>query len=120
EIPSTEICAFFLLRFPGTPVEAQTSIARQAREEARHAKAIYKLLKDEGGHLGEYPTTCELWNHVRNVKTLSAGVAIEQVVEEGFGLGHDYFLADLYAKLGRSDLAEFQTWIQADEINHAR
>jgi uncharacterized ferritin-like protein (DUF455 family) len=120
EIPAAEACAAMLLRFADAPEGAQTALARQVWDEGRHAAVVLAKLLQEPTRHERYPINFRIWTNVYGAPTLAQALCIEQVIGEGFGLGNDLFLAARYRRLGRADLAEMQSWIHVDEVNHAR
>lgn len=120
EIPSAEACAAMLVRFADAPDGAQSALARQVWDEGRHAAVVLAKLLQETTREKRYPINFHIWTSAYSATTLAEALCIEQVIGEGFGLGNDLFLAARYRRLKRTDLAEMQSWIHADEVNHAR
>ncbi|HXH90280.1 MAG TPA: DUF455 family protein [Thermoanaerobaculia bacterium] len=120
EIPAAEACAAMLVRFADAPEGAQNALARQVSDEGRHAAVVLAKLLQEATRKKQYPINFSIWSNAYGATTLAEAFCIEQVIGEGFGLGNDLFMAARYRRLKRTDLAEMQSWIHADEVNHAR
>lgn len=120
EIAAAEACAAMLIRFADAPEGAQSALARQVWDEGRHAAVLLAKLLDETTRKKRYPINFRIWTNAYSARTLAEALCIEQVIGEAFGLGNDLFLAAKYRRLQRADLADMQSWIHADEVNHAR
>ena len=55
EMTSVDMAAVCVAEFPDAPWGLRMELARQAWDEARHVRVLYRRLKEMGGFKGEFP-----------------------------------------------------------------
>jgi uncharacterized ferritin-like protein (DUF455 family) len=117
EISTIEVCAHNIVDSHPLPVHFLYDMAKQASDEARHARACVELVLRHGGALGQFESDVGLWQATRD-KRLALRLAIHQRAGETVGVNAARFFADQYALTGEDELFNVQELIYHDEIAH--
>jgi hypothetical protein len=120
ECGAIEIAAQCLADFPDAPWELRLLLARQCWDESRHVAALYRRLKEIGGHKGEFPISNFEWSVTCMQDTLAARLALQN---RTFEAGELDLLGQLPAKwraIGDERTAQVLETILPDEIQHVR
>jgi uncharacterized ferritin-like protein (DUF455 family) len=120
EMGALEIAAQCLADFPGSPWELRMQLARQAFDESRHVRALYRRLRQLGGRKGEFPIGNFEWAVTNMCDTLAARLAIQNRTFEAGQMDLLGGLRKIWRSLGDETTAEVLEHILADEINHVR
>src|SRR2546429_1083519 len=88
EMTSVDMAAACVAEFPDAPWELRMELARQAWDEARHVRVLYRRLCELGGHKGEFPISTLEWNVTCAVDNLPGRIAIQnRTLEAGAKIG---------------------------------
>jgi len=120
ETGAIEIAAQCLADFPEAPWELRMHLARQCWDESRHVAALYRRLREIGGHKGEFPISNFEWSVTCMLDSLAARLALQN---RTFEAGELDLLGQLPAKwreVGDEETAEVLESILSDEITHVR
>jgi uncharacterized ferritin-like protein (DUF455 family) len=120
EMGALEIAAQCLADFPESPWELRMQLARQASDESRHVRALYRRLLQLGGRKGEFPIGNFEWAVTNMCDTLAARLAIQNRTFEAGQMDLLGGLRKIWRSLGDETTAEVLEHILADEINHVR
>ena len=120
EMGALEIAAQCLADFPEAPWELRMQLARQAFDESRHVRALYRRLGQLGGHKGEFPIGNFEWAVTNMCDTLAARLAIQNRTFEAGQMDLLGALRQIWRSVGDETTAEVLEHILADEINHVR
>jgi hypothetical protein len=120
ETVALEIAAQCLVDFVDAPWELRMQLARQASDEARHARSLYQRLRELGGYKGEFPVANFEWGVTGLIDNLPGRLAVQN---RTFEAGLIDLLGGLRAKwreAGDERTADLLDSILADEIAHVR
>jgi uncharacterized ferritin-like protein (DUF455 family) len=117
EIATIEVCAHNIVDSDPLPVGFLHDMAKQASDEARHARACVELVLRHGGQLGQFESDDGLWQATREER-LILRLAIQQRAGEAVGVNAARFFADQYALMGEEELFNVQELVYHDEISH--
>jgi uncharacterized ferritin-like protein (DUF455 family) len=120
EAGAMEIAAQCLVDFPDAPWELRMRIARQAADEARHAMALYRRLRELGGRQGEFPVSNYEWGITGMLDNLPARLAVENRTFEAGLIDLLGSLRSSWRAAGDHRTADLLDGILADEITHVR
>ena len=120
EMGALEIAAQCLADFPDSPWELRMQLARQAFDESRHVRALYRRLRQLGGYKGEFPIGNFEWAITNMCDTLAARLAIQNRTFEAGQMDLLGSLRKIWRSVGDDTTAEVLEHILADEINHVR
>lgn len=120
EMGALEIAAQCLADFPDSPWELRMQLARQAFDESRHVRALYRRLQQLGGRKGEFPIGNFEWAITNVCDTLAARLAIQNRTFEAGQMDLLGTLRKIWRSVGDETTAEVLEHILADEINHVR
>jgi uncharacterized ferritin-like protein (DUF455 family) len=95
-------------------------LARQAWDESRHVRALYRRLKELGGHKGEFPITTLEWDMTCAVDNLVGRIAIQNRTLEAGAMDVMGGLSQNLRKVGDNDTADTLDAINTDEVQHVR
>ena len=95
-------------------------LARQAWDEARHVRALYRRLREMGGHKGEFPISTLEWNVTCAVDNLVGRIAIQNRTLEAGAMDIMGGLAQTLRKVGDDTTADTLDAINTDEVQHVR
>jgi hypothetical protein len=120
EITAAEICAAIPLLFPALAPELDAVLALQTYDEGRHSRQLLDALRRHGAEHSPQPKTdLHIWQNMRFGGSLAEAICIEQILGEGYSIGTDLCLADMFEERGYPDLAEVHRSVHADEFMHA-
>ena len=77
EMTSVDMAACCVAEFPDAPWDLRMELARQAWDEARHVRVLYRRLKELGGFKGEFPISTLEWNITCAVDNLIGRIVIQ-------------------------------------------
>jgi len=120
ELGALEIASQCLVDFPDTPWPLRMQLARQASDEARHARALQRRLVEIGGRKGQFPIANFEWGVTGMIDNLPGRLAVQN---RTFEAGLIDLLGGLRARwreAGDEQTAELLDAILADEIAHVR
>lgn len=120
EVQSLEIAAQSLVDFPDAPWELRLQWARQAWDEARHARLVARQLAAQGGRPGEFPVINYDWGVACALPTYAARLAVQNRTVEAGEMDLLRALRDSWEEAGDADTAATMDGILADEIQHVR
>ena len=120
EMGALEIAAQCLADFPDSPWELRMQLARQAFDESRHVRALYRRLRQLGGRKGEFPIGNFEWAITNMCDTLAARLAIQNRTFVAGQMDLLGTLRKIWRSVGDEATAEVLEHILADEINHVR
>ena len=120
EMQSIEIAAQCLVDFPEAPWELRLELARQCWDESRHARLLYRRLKEIGGRKGEFPVMHFEWSMTCMQDSLAARLAIQNRMIEGGEMDILRQQAQQWREEGDIETAEVVEGILSDEIHHVR
>ena len=120
EMQSIEIAAQCLVDFPEAPWDLRMDLARQCWDESRHARVLYRRLKEIGGRKGEFPVMHFEWSMACMQDSLAARLAIQNRVIEGGEMDILRQQAQQWRDEGDTETAEVVEGILSDEIHHVR
>lgn len=120
ETGALEIAAQCLADFPDAPWELRMQLARQAFDESRHVRALYRRLRQLGGRKGEFPVGNFEWAVTNMCDTLVGRLAIQNRTFEAGQMDLLGGLRNIWRSLGDETTTEVLEHILADEINHVR
>ena len=105
EVNVLENAARNLTDFADADWEIRMWLARQCADEARHALAYQRLLRDRGGAYGDYPVMNFQYMAIGAIPTLIGRLAVQNRTFEADGLDAAVFGAAEARKLGDAPLA---------------
>ena len=120
EMGALEIAAQCLADFPESPWELRMQLARQAFDESRHVRALYRRLRQLGGYKGEFPIGNFEWAVTNMCDTLAARLAIQNRTFEAGQMDLLGALRQIWRSVGDETTADVLEHILADEVNHVR
>jgi uncharacterized ferritin-like protein (DUF455 family) len=119
EVPAAEVCARNIAEYGAQmPLQFTLDMARQVHDEARHAVMARDMLAKRRGRLGEFPYRNFVWTLYAQGRDLSEKIVIEQLIGEGNGLDMSEHCMDLFRARGMSDMHDYYSFLQMDEVNH--
>jgi len=120
EITAAEICAAIPLLYTDLPPALDLVLALQTYDEGRHTRQLLEALRRHGAD-DRARMTCEvrIWDNMRMGRSLVEAICIEQILGEGYSIGTDLCLAQMFEDMGYPDLAEVHRSVHADEFMHA-
>src|SRR5260370_16826760 len=118
EMGALEIAAQCLADFPESPWELRMQLARQAADESRHVRALYRRLLQLGGRKGEFPIGNFEWAVTNMCDTVAGRLAIQNRTFEAGQMDLLGGLREIWRSAGDETTAEGLEHILADEINH--
>jgi len=120
ETGALEIAAQCLADFPEAPWDLRMQLARQAFDESRHVRALYRRLRQLGGRKGEFPIGNFEWAVTNMCDTLAARLAIQNRTFEAGQMDLLGGLHKIWRSIGDETTAEILEHILVDEVNHVR
>jgi uncharacterized ferritin-like protein (DUF455 family) len=120
EMQSLEMAAQSLADFPDEPWDLRMSLARQCWDETRHARLLYRRLREIGGRKGEFPVMNYEWSITCMMESISARLAIQNRTFEGGEIDLLRHLVKMWRQEGDETTADLLDGILADEIQHVR
>ena len=120
ELSACEIYAMMLLRFSPLPLDCEYSLAKQCRDEGRHALLLLSILDEEQIDINKYPKHFGLWTRVFNEDTFVKCLTSQAVIGEGYSLGNDIDIRNRYLNINKPNFAKIFDHIYIDEIQHVK
>jgi uncharacterized ferritin-like protein (DUF455 family) len=120
EMQSLEMSAQSLADFPDAPWDVRMGLARQCWDETRHARMLYRRLRDIGGRRGEFPVMNFEWSITCMMDSLSARLALQNRTFEGGEIDLLRHMVGQWREAGDEATANLLDGILADEIQHVR
>jgi uncharacterized ferritin-like protein (DUF455 family) len=129
EYTTLELASRSMYEHPDMPPAFFQHLARQASDEARHARAIEDLAQKFGVNYGEYPIyTLTYDGYYEYIPAVEPGskrelcwrLLVRGTIDEGLALDDFMYQARRREYLGQTELAELFRYLLADELFHAR
>src|SRR5580704_14582200 len=120
EMTSVDMAAICVAEFPDAPWGLRMELARQAWDEARHVRVLYRRLKELGGYKGEFPVSTLEFDMTCAVDNLVGRIAIQNRTLEAGAMDVIGGLALNFRSLGDDRTADMLDGINVDEIQHVR
>jgi uncharacterized ferritin-like protein (DUF455 family) len=120
EMTSVDMAAACVAEFPDAPWELRMELARQAWDESRHVRALYRRLRELGGFKGEFPISTLEWNVTCAVDNLPGRIAIQNRTLEAGAMDVMGGLSQALRAAGDATTAELLDGINTDEVQHVR
>jgi uncharacterized ferritin-like protein (DUF455 family) len=120
EMTSVDMAAACVAEFPDAPWGLRLELARQAWDEARHVRVLYRRVKEMGGFKGEFPITTLEWDITSAVDNVVGRITIQNRTLEAGAMDVIGGLAQNYRKVGDDRTADMLDGINVDEIQHVR
>jgi uncharacterized ferritin-like protein (DUF455 family) len=95
-------------------------LARQAWDEARHVRVLYRRLKELGGYKGEFPITTLEWDITCACDNLVGRITIQNRTLEAGAMDVIGGITQTMRAAGDEITAEILDGINTDEIQHVR
>lgn len=119
EIPTIEMCCSLIVEEAGMPLDFAADMARQAWDEARHARMFWDRLLEVGGRPEDHPASTSLWRMCRG-RPLAVRLAIHQCCGEWIGVDGAAWYQEAAKAAGDSDTAALFEAVMCDEMGHVR
>lgn len=94
-------------------------LGTQVWDEARHAVAFHRRLRELGGTIGEFPIEINLWRLTVD-RPMALRLAVHQRLGEWLGVDAALSWSGRLRDMGDEQNARILEFIMADEINHVR
>jgi uncharacterized ferritin-like protein (DUF455 family) len=120
EMTSVDMAAICVAEFPDAPWELRMELARQAWDEARHVRVLYRRLKELGGHKGEFPITTLEWDITCACDNLVGRITIQNRTLEAGAMDVIGLITQTMRTAGDTTTADILDGINTDEIQHVR
>ena len=120
ELGALEIAAQCVADFPDAPWDLRMRLARQAADESRHARVLYRRLRDFGGRKGEFPIANYEWGVTGMLDNLPGRLAVQNRTFEAGLIDLLGTLRTVWREAGDEVTADLLDGILADEITHVR
>jgi len=120
EMTSVDMAAVCVAEFPDAPWELRMELARQAWDESRHVRALYRRVKEMGGFKGEFPVSTLEWDMTCAVDNLVGRITIQNRTLEAGAMDVIGGLSMNFRKLGDDRTADMLDAINTDEVQHVR
>ena len=120
EMTSVDMAAICVAEFPDAPWELRMELARQAWDESRHVRVLYRRLKELGGHKGEFPITTLEWDITCACNNLVVRITIQNRTLEAGAMDVIGLITQTMRTAGDTTTADILDGINTDEIQHVR
>jgi len=120
EMTSVDMAASCVAEFPDAPWDLRMELARQAWDEARHVRVLYRRLKELGGFKGEFPISTLEWNITCAVDNLIGRIVIQNRTLEAGAMDVIGGIEMNARNRGDEATADILDGINTDEIQHVR
>jgi uncharacterized ferritin-like protein (DUF455 family) len=120
EMTSVDMAAVCVAEFPDAPWGLRMELARQAWDESRHVRALYRRVKEMGGFKGEFPVSTLEWDMTCAVDNLVGRITIQNRTLEAGAMDVIGALSMNFRKLGDERTADTLDAINVDEVQHVR
>jgi uncharacterized ferritin-like protein (DUF455 family) len=120
EMTSVDMAAICVAEFPDAPWGLRMELARQAWDEARHVRVLYRRLKELGGRKGEFPITTLEWDVTCACDNLVGRITIQNRTLEAGAMDVIGLITQTMRTAGDTTTADILDGINTDEIQHVR
>jgi uncharacterized ferritin-like protein (DUF455 family) len=120
EMTSVDMAAICVAEFPDAPWGLRMELARQAWDESRHVRVLYRRLKELGGHKGEFPITTLEWDITCACDNLVGRITIQNRTLEAGAMDVIGLITQTMRTAGDVVTADILDGINTDEIQHVR
>jgi uncharacterized ferritin-like protein (DUF455 family) len=120
EMTSVDMAAVCVAEFPDAPWGLRMELARQAWDESRHVRVLYRRVKELGGFKGEFPVSTLEWDMTCAVDNLVGRITIQNRTLEAGAMDVIGALSLNFRKMGDDRTADMLDSINVDEIQHVR
>ena len=120
EMTSVDMAAVCVAEFPDAPWGLRMELARQAWDESRHVRALYRRVKEMGGFKGEFPVTTLEWDVTCAVDNLVGRITIQNRTLEAGAMDVIGAMSQNFRLIGDDRTADMLDGINTDEIQHVR
>jgi uncharacterized ferritin-like protein (DUF455 family) len=120
EMTSVDMAAACVAEFPDAPWGLRMELARQAWDEARHVRVLYRRLKELGGHKGEFPITTLEWDITSACDNVVGRITIQNRTLEAGAMDVIGLITQTMRTAGDDTTADILEGINTDEIQHVR
>lgn len=128
EYTTLELASRSLYEHPELPPAFQLQLARQASDEARHARAIEDAAREYGVSYGDYPIYTLTYDGYYQFAPVEPGskrelawrLLVRGTIDEGLALDDFLYQTRRREHLGQPELAELFRYLLADELFHAQ
>ncbi len=119
EIPTIELCCSLILEGATLPLDFVADMARQAWDEARHARLFWTRLDELGGTVEAFPASTSLWRMCQG-QPIAVRIAVHQCAGEWIGVDGAAWYRDAAAREGDAATAALFDAVMRDELGHVR
>lgn len=119
EIPTIELCCSLILEGAALPLEFAVDMARQAWDEARHARLFWTRLQELGGTVDSFTASTSLW-HMCRTQPIAVRLAVHQCWGEWVGVDGAAWYRDAAALEGDTATSALFDAVVRDELSHVR
>jgi uncharacterized ferritin-like protein (DUF455 family) len=120
EMTSVDMAAGCVAEFPDAPWGLRMELARQAWDEARHVRVLYRRLKELGGYKGEFPISTLEWDITSACDNVIARITIQNRTLEAGAMDVIGAITQTMRASGDDATADVLDGINTDEIQHVR
>lgn len=128
EFTTLELMARNSYEHPSMPWNFHRDMARQASDEARHARMIERLMQARGIRHGQFEISVASYDGLYEFEPCETGsrkellwrMLIRQTFMEGLAVDHLAFDIERRKRAGQSDIAHVFEYILRDEVFHAQ
>ncbi|MGH6628660.1 MAG: DUF455 family protein [Burkholderiales bacterium] len=120
EMQTMEIAAQGLADFADAPWDLRLQLARQCWDESRHARILYRRLRELGGRKGEFPVMNYEWGVTQLLDSMPARLAVQNRTFEGGEMDLLRQQERMWRQAGDLETAALMDTLLADEVEHVR
>ncbi len=120
EMTSVDMAAACVAEFPDAPWGLRMELARQAWDEARHVRVLYRRLKELGGYKGEFPISTLEWDITSACDNVIGRITIQNRTLEAGAMDVIGAITQTMRVSGDNETADVLDGINTDEIQHVR
>jgi uncharacterized ferritin-like protein (DUF455 family) len=120
EMTSVDMAAACVAEFPDAPWGLRMELARQAWDESRHVRVLYRRLKELGGYKGEFPISTLEWDITCACDNLIGRITIQNRTLEAGAMDVIGAITQTMRTAGDTATADVLDGINTDEIQHVR
>lgn len=118
EVQAAELCAWAILRFPGTPPAFKEGLLGIMGDEIRHARMYADRLEAMGSRYGEHPVRDWFWERVPRATTPVQYTALMGLGFEAGNLEHAERFEGALRRAGDGESAELVARVGREEVAH--
>lgn len=119
EIPTIELCCSLILEAATLPLDFVADMARQAWDEARHARLFWTRLDELGGTVEAFSASTSLWRMCRG-QPIAVRLALHQCAGEWIGVDGAAWYRDAATREGDTATSALFDAVMRDELGHVR